>query len=57
MLLSIGRLFDGIENTRVNLQGRLPEMIRDAGFDVEEASPRYRAVQFLRAIRREGRRP
>jgi ubiquinone/menaquinone biosynthesis C-methylase UbiE len=49
-LLSVGRLFDGIESTRANLEGRLPAMIRDAGFQVEEVGPRYRAVQFLRAI-------
>lgn len=49
-LLSVGRLFDGFEGTRVNLQGRLPEMLREAGFQVEEAGSTYRAVQFLRAV-------
>ncbi|HEY6101759.1 MAG TPA: class I SAM-dependent methyltransferase [bacterium] len=50
-LLSIGRLFDGIENTGANLQGRLPAMLADAGFQVAEATGRYRAVQFLRGVR------
>lgn len=50
-LLSIGRLFDGIENTGANLQGRLPALLADAGFQVSEAAGRYRAVQFLRGVR------
>lgn len=50
-LLSIGRLFDGIEGTRANLQGRLPQMMREAGFRVEEVGARYRGVQFLRGER------
>ncbi len=50
-LLSAGRLFDGIENTRANLRGQLPLMLVEAGFQVAEVAPRYRGVQFLRAER------
>ena len=50
-LLSIGRLFDGLESTRANLQGRLPLMLSEAGFQVAEVGARYRGVQFLQAGR------
>ena len=50
-LLSIGRLFDGIESTRANLQGRLPLMLSEAGFQVGEVGARYHGVQFLRGGR------
>lgn len=50
-LLSVGRLFDGIESTRANLQGRLPQMLSEAGFQVAEVAARYRGVQFLQAGR------
>jgi len=53
-VLSIGRLFDGIESTRANLQGRLPLMLSESGFRVAEIAPRYRGVQFLRATRAGG---
>lgn len=49
VLLNIGSLFDGRENMRVNLSGKLQEYLRTAGFTVEEAAQRYRGVQFLLA--------
>ncbi|HXF82421.1 MAG TPA: class I SAM-dependent methyltransferase [bacterium] len=50
ILLGLGSLFDGRENMRANLAGEVPGLLDDAGFAVTEASPRYRAVQFLRAV-------
>lgn len=46
-LLWIGSWFDGQENMRANLQGILPSMLRNTGFDAEEIQPPYRALQFF----------
>ncbi|HEU5298874.1 MAG TPA: class I SAM-dependent methyltransferase [bacterium] len=51
VLLTAGSLFDGRANTRANLSGMMPALLADAGFTVSEVAPRYRAVQFLRAVR------
>lgn len=49
VLLNIGSIFDGRENMRANLAGKLPKFLKDAGFEVNEAAPRYKGVQFLLA--------
>lgn len=50
-LLTIASLFDGIENMRANLEGRLPQLLEQAGFRVTEPVRRFRAVQFLLAYK------
>ncbi len=34
-----------------NVEGRLPMFLQKAGFQIDEALPRYRGVQFFRAIK------
>lgn len=49
VLLNIGSIFDGRENMRANLTGRVPKLLKDAGFEVGEIAPRYKGIQFLLA--------
>ncbi len=50
-LLWLGSWFDGRENLRANLQGVIPEMLRAAGFKVEEIAKPYRALHFMQATK------
>ncbi|RJQ28537.1 class I SAM-dependent methyltransferase [Candidatus Parcubacteria bacterium] len=47
VLLRILSIFDGQENMRSNLAGKLPVFLKEAGFQVEERNERYRGLQFL----------
>lgn len=49
VLLTIGSIFDGRDNMKVNLEGQLPKFLKDTGFSVQEIAPRHRNVQFLLA--------
>lgn len=51
VLLHAGSLFDGRENMRANLDGKLPEFLEATGFHVREVAPRRKGVQFLLATK------
>lgn len=52
VLLNLGSIFDGRNNMRANLGGKLPSFLQEAGFQVTDFGRRYRGVQFLLARKR-----
>lgn len=52
VLLNLGSIFDGRNNMRANLGGKLPSFLQEAGFQVTDLGRRYRGVQFLLARKR-----
>lgn len=49
VLIRLGSIFDGTENMRANLEGKLPVFLAEAGFQVSEIGEQYRGVHFLLA--------
>lgn len=49
VLLNLGSIFDGRENMRANLAGKLPAFLEQANFTVQTVAPRYKGVEFLLA--------
>ncbi len=51
LLLNLGSIFDGRENLKDNIRGKLPLLLQKTGFKVTELEARYRGVQFWLAIK------
>lgn len=51
VLLNLGSIFEGRENMKANLEGKIPPLLEEAGFEVSEVGERYRGVQFLLATK------
>lgn len=45
------RLLSTGEYMKDNLQGKLPTLVKEAGFDVKEVGPRHQGIQFFLAIK------
>lgn len=53
ILLFLGSFIDGRENMRENLEGRIPTLLSEAGFHVQEIEPPYHGVHFLLAEKKD----